>query len=493
MGSHLSKIKSLTLDNWNESQIDRLRTVGTKNANKKWNPKRVPFPFDEDDKSAVEMWFKDKYVLKKFSNGDIEDESEEEEYPDRYRLSPREDRRDRRYEEETKKTSRFLFRRNHRSNSFFEDSDDDKDNSDDKLFKDDIYSSKADDSRDYYDSQERSKTGRFKISGRFLKFTSARNKKGQDFDSSLLPTTTGRAITQFEDEVYKKEAVRFSKKTGIKNLDSIIEALVLARGDNFVAFEIIKKSRKAEKAKRNRNSSPTEEKKPALPKRTTVDKPVKESGNWFDDDNVAGTTTSEPVLKPVADLFDADDDEPNAFSSLAGSFTPGNQVVLASMTGNPFGVQNTGNPFGQQITGNPFMQPGAQFQQFNQQQVAQQPLPQLPQQTQNTGNPFLTSQATDQSNLSLNQLQQLKLQQTFQNPQNQFQNQQNQFQNPQQTFQNQQNQFQQNQFQAQPGTQLGQNQFQQNQFQQNQFQQPQQPQQPQQAPNLYQSTGFFQM
>lgn len=64
--SNVSKVKSLTLDDWNSEQIDRLRRIGNKKARSKWNAKRVPFPYDDDNKSEIEQYIKDKYIAGKF-------------------------------------------------------------------------------------------------------------------------------------------------------------------------------------------------------------------------------------------------------------------------------------------------------------------------------------------------------------------------------------------------------------------------------------------
>ncbi|ODV60798.1 Gts1p [Ascoidea rubescens DSM 1968] len=66
LGSHLTKVKSLTLDNWSEEQVMNLKKIGNKNSNKKWNPRKIPFPYDDDDTKDIEKYFRDKYILKKY-------------------------------------------------------------------------------------------------------------------------------------------------------------------------------------------------------------------------------------------------------------------------------------------------------------------------------------------------------------------------------------------------------------------------------------------
>ncbi|MCP8720128.1 MAG: ADP-ribosylation factor GTPase-activating family protein [Asgard group archaeon] len=70
---NISKVKSLTLDKWSDSQIDNLSKIGNKRSNRRWNPKRVPFPFDADeDVGAVEQYLRDKYILGRFRDDNID-------------------------------------------------------------------------------------------------------------------------------------------------------------------------------------------------------------------------------------------------------------------------------------------------------------------------------------------------------------------------------------------------------------------------------------
>lgn len=74
-GGAISKVKSLTLETWSDDQIESLRRVGNKKAKQRWNPKRVPFPHDDDDDFPIEEYFRDKYIHSKFryEQGDIDD------------------------------------------------------------------------------------------------------------------------------------------------------------------------------------------------------------------------------------------------------------------------------------------------------------------------------------------------------------------------------------------------------------------------------------
>lgn len=556
------------MDKWNEDQIERLRRIGNKKANQKWNPRKVPFPFDEDDKTGIDKWFREKYVLKKYTYGDPEPEADlspssvaSPTFGSRHRGGVDDD--DRYGHRNGSGGGRHTANRR-KSNAFFDDDNDDEDagysknkNTSLGFYDDDIYgNNNGHDSKDYYQNNSRS-SGKSKFSSgsgsRFNLFSrnksnsvsspSRKNSVSQskkDFDPSNLPTLTGRKISLFEEEVYRKEAGRFAKKTGINNMEDIIEALILAKGDNFTAFEIIKKTKKQSKrarreAERNGGGSSTAshdrhgrepENKPALPKRSGVLTPVKDDGDWLgesgsnnllDDDEIIDV--NDKVSKPVTELFDGDDllqtqqqvpqlaqqqttnivDPNTGIVYAATTLNTGNTTGIAQQ--NPFLNQQTGvNPFvmGQSVptgslqalpTGNPF----AQFSQ-PQQQVQSQQQQQQQQQPSFTGNPFAAQQtgfaqsistppqsnnSTDHisSKLSLNQLQQLKQQEEQQKA---MQLQQQQFQQQQQQFQPQFIQQLQQQFQPQ---------F----TQQQSFGQPQFQQSQQQQPNLYQSTGFFQM
>ncbi|KAK6462775.1 Arf3p GTPase activating protein [Scheffersomyces coipomensis] len=69
----LSNVKSLTLDTWSQEQIDNLKRIGNKKSKRKWNSKRIPFPYDADnDVSSAEQYIREKYILGKFRDDNIE-------------------------------------------------------------------------------------------------------------------------------------------------------------------------------------------------------------------------------------------------------------------------------------------------------------------------------------------------------------------------------------------------------------------------------------
>lgn len=58
-----SKVLSLTLDQWSMSQVEKLARGGNKRNRKKYNSKKIPFPYDgDDDKEQVAKYFREKYI-----------------------------------------------------------------------------------------------------------------------------------------------------------------------------------------------------------------------------------------------------------------------------------------------------------------------------------------------------------------------------------------------------------------------------------------------
>ncbi|RIB11443.1 hypothetical protein C2G38_1978249 [Gigaspora rosea] len=52
MGTHISKVKSISLDSWTPEQIENMRQWGNLKANAKWNPRPElhPMPFNTSDR-----------------------------------------------------------------------------------------------------------------------------------------------------------------------------------------------------------------------------------------------------------------------------------------------------------------------------------------------------------------------------------------------------------------------------------------------------------
>ncbi|KAJ4863076.1 putative GTPase activating protein for arf domain-containing protein [Trichoderma breve] len=65
LGTHISKVKSLSMDAWTNEQVDNMRKVGNTTSNKIYNPENktasVPIDVDEAD-SAMERFIRQKYI-----------------------------------------------------------------------------------------------------------------------------------------------------------------------------------------------------------------------------------------------------------------------------------------------------------------------------------------------------------------------------------------------------------------------------------------------
>lgn len=74
--SVFSDLKSLSMDKWTDSDLDYISSSGGNKGNTSvWNPRHEPFPFDgDDDKSKVEMFILEKYVLGKFRYDEVKPE-----------------------------------------------------------------------------------------------------------------------------------------------------------------------------------------------------------------------------------------------------------------------------------------------------------------------------------------------------------------------------------------------------------------------------------
>ncbi|EGX93307.1 GTPase activating protein for Arf, putative [Cordyceps militaris CM01] len=65
LGTHISKVKSLSMDSWSNEQVDNMRKVGNVNSNQIYNPanKKAPVPVDSDEAdSAMERFIRQKYI-----------------------------------------------------------------------------------------------------------------------------------------------------------------------------------------------------------------------------------------------------------------------------------------------------------------------------------------------------------------------------------------------------------------------------------------------
>ncbi|KAF2740413.1 ArfGap-domain-containing protein [Polyplosphaeria fusca] len=71
LGTHISKVKSLSMDKWDNSQVDNMKRIGNTESNKSYNPRNVkpniPIDVDEVD-SAMERYIRQKYEQRIFMN-----------------------------------------------------------------------------------------------------------------------------------------------------------------------------------------------------------------------------------------------------------------------------------------------------------------------------------------------------------------------------------------------------------------------------------------
>ncbi|KAI2640307.1 ArfGap-domain-containing protein [Xylaria nigripes] len=65
LGTHISKVKSMSMDSWTADQVESMKRIGNIASNKTYNPqnKRPPVPIDADEAdSAMERFIRSKYV-----------------------------------------------------------------------------------------------------------------------------------------------------------------------------------------------------------------------------------------------------------------------------------------------------------------------------------------------------------------------------------------------------------------------------------------------
>ncbi|KAF7762466.1 hypothetical protein Agabi119p4_9059 [Agaricus bisporus var. burnettii] len=71
IGTHISKVKSLTLDSWTKDQVDKMREIGNVKSNAIYNPNEVrnPPPTVLDDPTRdndLEQYIRSKYEYRRF-------------------------------------------------------------------------------------------------------------------------------------------------------------------------------------------------------------------------------------------------------------------------------------------------------------------------------------------------------------------------------------------------------------------------------------------
>ncbi|KAK4540259.1 hypothetical protein LTR36_009664 [Oleoguttula mirabilis] len=72
LGTHVSKIKSLSMDSWTTEQVDSMKKAGNAESNKRYNPRNVrpDIPVDADEvEMALEKYIRQKYEQRAFMPG----------------------------------------------------------------------------------------------------------------------------------------------------------------------------------------------------------------------------------------------------------------------------------------------------------------------------------------------------------------------------------------------------------------------------------------
>jgi hypothetical protein len=72
LGTHVSKVKSLSMDTWSSEHVDSMKSMGNVVSNQAYNPKNVrpEIPIDVDEVDGVlERYIRQKYELRTFSGG----------------------------------------------------------------------------------------------------------------------------------------------------------------------------------------------------------------------------------------------------------------------------------------------------------------------------------------------------------------------------------------------------------------------------------------
>ncbi|KAJ5225499.1 hypothetical protein N7468_006724 [Penicillium chermesinum] len=92
LGTHISKVKSLSMDTWSAEQVDNMKSHGNLLMNKIYNPRNVkpPVPTDVDETdSALERYLRAKYQYRTLAEGKPKPPSRSDESYSRSREGPR--------------------------------------------------------------------------------------------------------------------------------------------------------------------------------------------------------------------------------------------------------------------------------------------------------------------------------------------------------------------------------------------------------------------
>ncbi|EPQ61902.1 hypothetical protein BGT96224_3825 [Blumeria graminis f. sp. tritici 96224] len=63
LGTHITKVKSLSMDSWSYEQVETMKKIGNIASNRIYNPQnnKASIPFDADADSAMEKFIRQKY------------------------------------------------------------------------------------------------------------------------------------------------------------------------------------------------------------------------------------------------------------------------------------------------------------------------------------------------------------------------------------------------------------------------------------------------
>ncbi|KAF9086497.1 hypothetical protein BGX23_008824 [Mortierella sp. AD031] len=77
MGTHISKVKSIDLDNWTAEQVENMIKWGNEKVNKYWEARLPQSSIPNENTSGIDPWIRSKYEWKQFANkGPVPDPSE---------------------------------------------------------------------------------------------------------------------------------------------------------------------------------------------------------------------------------------------------------------------------------------------------------------------------------------------------------------------------------------------------------------------------------
>lgn len=231
LGDDISQVKSLSMDHWSHKELSLLEKWGNKRNNDFWNEKRVPFPFDPEDKDSLVQWLRDKYKGK-YKFGSVR--------PSDYNLAGRDSTDDYGFDRGSKSS------RSYGSGSIYDGQGSgmtrsmrkahERLNGTDRLYHSDR---RKNDDYDYDDDDDDSYR-------RPSRPSSSRNNSQWSQRSSQEEAGSGRLTfrrpTSSEEKKYGDYARKMKFDMGYSDFNSNIEALVMARGDINKAAAIVKRS-----------------------------------------------------------------------------------------------------------------------------------------------------------------------------------------------------------------------------------------------------------